>query len=67
MLDVKPHEFLRYGLGCLEMLASLGDYCAKETRERIRIMVCSISQLCFNMVLFHMINAQFLGLLNLTC
>ncbi|RZC08742.1 Diacylglycerol kinase 3 [Glycine soja] len=39
MLDVKPHEFLRYGLGCLEMLASLGDYCAKETRERIRIMV----------------------------
>lgn len=41
LLDVKPHEFLQYGLGCLEMLAGLGDSCAKETRERIRIMVCS--------------------------
>ncbi|RDY03428.1 Diacylglycerol kinase 7, partial [Mucuna pruriens] len=39
VLDVKPHEFIRYGLGCLEMLADLGDYCAKETRERMRIMV----------------------------
>lgn len=38
--DVKPHEFVRYGLSCLEMLASLGDSCAKETRERIRVMVC---------------------------
>ncbi|KOM28406.1 hypothetical protein LR48_Vigan541s002900 [Vigna angularis] len=37
--DVKPHEFVRYGLSCLEMLASLGDSCAKETRERIRVMV----------------------------
>ncbi|CAJ1944957.1 unnamed protein product, partial [Sphenostylis stenocarpa] len=37
--DVKPHEFVRYGLGCLEMLAGLGDSCAKETRERIRVMV----------------------------
>ncbi|KHN43079.1 Diacylglycerol kinase 3 [Glycine soja] len=39
MLDVKPHEFLQYGLGCLEMLTGLGDSCAKETRKRIRIMV----------------------------
>ena len=39
--DVKPHEFVRYGLSCLEMLAGLGDSCAKETRERIRVMVCS--------------------------
>ncbi|XP_020203289.1 diacylglycerol kinase 7-like [Cajanus cajan] len=39
MLDVKPHEFIQFGLGCLEMLAGLGDSCAKETRERIRIVV----------------------------
>ncbi|KAE9601684.1 putative diacylglycerol kinase (ATP) [Lupinus albus] len=37
--DVKPHEFVRYGLGCLEMLAGLGDSCAKETREKLRVMV----------------------------
>ncbi|KAK7354379.1 hypothetical protein VNO80_19840 [Phaseolus coccineus] len=39
MLDVKPHEFIRYGLGCLEMLANRGDCCALETRDRMRIMV----------------------------
>lgn len=38
--DVRPHVFVKYGLGCLEMLAGLGDSCAKETRNRIRIMVC---------------------------
>ncbi|KAK7291904.1 hypothetical protein RIF29_07446 [Crotalaria pallida] len=37
--DVKPHEFVRYGLSCLEMLAGLGDSCAKETREKLRVMV----------------------------
>ncbi|XP_027367269.1 diacylglycerol kinase 4-like [Abrus precatorius] len=37
--DVKPVEFIRYGLGCLEMLSCFGDSCAKETRERIRIVV----------------------------
>ncbi|KAF7806604.1 diacylglycerol kinase 7 [Senna tora] len=37
--DVKPHEFIEYGLGCLEMLISLGDPHAKEARERMRIMV----------------------------
>ncbi|KAL2338592.1 hypothetical protein Fmac_013038 [Flemingia macrophylla] len=37
--DVKPPEFVRYGLSCLEMLAGLGDSCAKETRERIRVLV----------------------------
>lgn len=41
VIDVKPREFLQYGLGCLEALAASGDTCAKETRERIRIMVCS--------------------------
>jgi len=38
--DVKPHEFVLYGLACLEMLAGLGDSCAKETREKLRVMVC---------------------------
>ncbi|KAK9275424.1 hypothetical protein L1049_022688 [Liquidambar formosana] len=37
--DVKPHEFVQYGLGCLEKLAALGDRCAKETREKMRVMV----------------------------
>ncbi|KAL7228029.1 hypothetical protein ACSBR1_022827 [Camellia fascicularis] len=36
---VKPHEFLQYGLGCLEMLADIGDSCAKETREKLRVVV----------------------------
>uniref|UniRef100_A0A0C9QX78 Diacylglycerol kinase n=1 Tax=Wollemia nobilis TaxID=56998 RepID=A0A0C9QX78_9CONI len=36
---VKPQDFLQHGLGCLEKLASLGDHCAQETRDRIRIMV----------------------------
>ncbi|XP_041019050.1 diacylglycerol kinase 4-like isoform X1 [Juglans microcarpa x Juglans regia] len=39
LADVKPHEFVRYGLKCLEMLADLGDSCAKETREKMRVMV----------------------------
>ncbi|KAK4257629.1 hypothetical protein QN277_007192 [Acacia crassicarpa] len=39
LTDVKPDEFLEHGLGCLEVLASLGDSCAKEVRERMRIMV----------------------------
>nr|XP_043620909.1 diacylglycerol kinase 4-like [Erigeron canadensis] len=39
LLTVKPHEFIEYGLGCLEKFASLGDVCAKETRERLRIVV----------------------------
>ncbi|KAK4481639.1 hypothetical protein RD792_012545 [Penstemon davidsonii] len=36
---VKPHEFVQYGLGCLEKFASLGDNCAKETRLKLRIVV----------------------------
>ncbi|CAK9139087.1 unnamed protein product [Ilex paraguariensis] len=36
---VKPHEFVEYGLGCLEKFASLGDSCAKETREKLRVVV----------------------------
>ncbi|KAK4344445.1 hypothetical protein RND71_037539 [Anisodus tanguticus] len=34
---VKPHEFVQYGLSCLEKFAVLGDSCAKVTRERIRV------------------------------
>ncbi|XP_047323446.1 diacylglycerol kinase 7-like [Impatiens glandulifera] len=37
--SVKPHEFVEYGLGCLEKMADLGDSCAKETREKLRIVV----------------------------
>ncbi|XP_058067873.1 diacylglycerol kinase 4-like isoform X2 [Magnolia sinica] len=36
---VKPPDFVQYGLACLEKLALLGDQCAKETREKLRIMV----------------------------
>ncbi|KAJ9557886.1 hypothetical protein OSB04_012500 [Centaurea solstitialis] len=36
---VKPHEFVEYGLRCLETFADLGDSCAKEIRERLRIVV----------------------------
>ncbi|XP_022730720.1 diacylglycerol kinase 4-like isoform X2 [Durio zibethinus] len=37
--DVKPHEFVRYGLACLEKWANNGDFCAKEIRENIRVVV----------------------------
>ncbi|XVF47759.1 hypothetical protein PTKIN_Ptkin03bG0136400 [Pterospermum kingtungense] len=37
--DVKPHEFVRYGLACLEKWANNGDLCAKETRQKIRVVV----------------------------
>lgn len=37
---MNPREFVDYGLVCLEKLADLGDYCAKDTRDKLRIMVC---------------------------
>ncbi|KAK3221548.1 hypothetical protein Dsin_008573 [Dipteronia sinensis] len=37
--DVKPNEFVEYGLGSLEKLGELGDLCAKETREKLRVVV----------------------------
>ncbi|CAN1167310.1 Diacylglycerol kinase 3 [Linum perenne] len=37
--EVKPREFVRYGLMCIEKMAILGDLCAKECREKMRIMV----------------------------
>ncbi|KAL9258161.1 Diacylglycerol kinase 7-like protein [Drosera capensis] len=33
--DVKPDEFVKYGLGSLEHLAAKGDRCSKEAREKI--------------------------------
>lgn len=36
---VKPPDFVQYGLACLEKMATLGDQCAKETREKLRVMV----------------------------
>ncbi|KAL9267043.1 Diacylglycerol kinase 7-like protein, partial [Drosera capensis] len=37
--DVKPNDFVQYGLGSLEHLVSRGDYCAKDAREKIRVVV----------------------------
>ncbi|XP_011018132.1 PREDICTED: diacylglycerol kinase 3-like isoform X2 [Populus euphratica] len=37
--EVRPNEFVAYGLGCLEKLAGLGDFCAKDTRDKLRILV----------------------------
>ncbi|XP_052181607.1 diacylglycerol kinase 7-like isoform X3 [Diospyros lotus] len=35
---VEPDQFVEYGLRCLEKLA-LGDLCAKQTREKLRVVV----------------------------
>jgi diacylglycerol kinase (ATP) len=45
LLEVSPNDFVRYGLKCLEMLAALGDSCARETREKMRVVVCSLVNL----------------------
>ncbi|KAL8152162.1 hypothetical protein V2J09_009922 [Rumex salicifolius] len=37
--NVKPEEFVQYGLGCLDQLANNGDGCARDTRDKLRIMV----------------------------
>lgn len=37
--NVRPHEFVQYGLGCLERMAARGDICAKGTREKLRVAV----------------------------
>lgn len=37
--QVKPHEFVQYGLACLEKFADVGDECAKEVREKLRVVV----------------------------
>ncbi|XP_074273684.1 diacylglycerol kinase 7-like [Silene latifolia] len=36
--DVKPNEFIHFGLGCLEQLSVL-DPVAKQTREKLRVVV----------------------------
>ena len=45
LTEVKPNEFVRYGLACLEKVAGEGDECAKECRARLRIMV-SVHNIC---------------------
>lgn len=50
LLDVKPNDFVRYGLKCLEMLAALGDSCARETREKMRVVVCSLGQITMKLI-----------------
>ncbi|KAJ8422769.1 hypothetical protein Cgig2_003762 [Carnegiea gigantea] len=37
--DIKPNEFVNYGLACLEQLARVGDSRARETREKLRVVV----------------------------
>ncbi|KAH7862035.1 hypothetical protein Vadar_033930 [Vaccinium darrowii] len=37
--SVRPHVFVQYGLVCLEKMAELGDSCAKETCEKLRVVV----------------------------
>lgn len=37
--SVKPEDFFQHGLRCLEELASFGDLCAQEIRNRIRVLV----------------------------
>ncbi|GMI97556.1 diacylglycerol kinase 4 [Hibiscus trionum] len=37
--EMSPNDFVRYGLGCLEKHANNGDVCAKEIREKIRVVV----------------------------
>ena len=40
--SIPPKDFLLYGLGTLEKLAENGDECARQTRNRLRIIVSSI-------------------------
>lgn len=37
---IQPPDFVAYGLACLEQMAAQGDACAKDTREKLRIVVC---------------------------
>ncbi|KAL8129699.1 hypothetical protein V2J09_018854 [Rumex salicifolius] len=37
--DVKPQEFVQFGLACLEQLAANGDSCARDIRVKLRIVV----------------------------
>lgn len=36
----KPSDFVQFGLACLDRMADLGDDCAKDPRENMRVMVC---------------------------
>lgn len=52
---VKPHEFVQYGLTCLDNFANSGDSCAKETREKLRVVVCFFADfiVLLNTIPFH--------------
>lgn len=50
--SVKPNDFVEYGLGCLENFARLGDYCAKETREKLRVVVCIVPKKTLMLMLY---------------
>ncbi|XP_039027436.1 diacylglycerol kinase 4-like [Hibiscus syriacus] len=39
LLEIAPNDFVRYGLGCLEKHANNEDVCAKQIREKIRVVV----------------------------
>ncbi|KAG2310803.1 hypothetical protein Bca4012_025313 [Brassica carinata] len=39
LTEMKPNKLIRYGLGCLEVLAAHGDQCAEEIRENMRVVV----------------------------
>ncbi|XP_051140563.1 diacylglycerol kinase 4-like [Andrographis paniculata] len=39
LAEVKPHEFVQYGLGFLEKYAAFGDNCARAIREKLRVVV----------------------------
>ncbi|KAI0497009.1 hypothetical protein KFK09_023337 [Dendrobium nobile] len=39
LAEMKPSDFVQYGLACLEKLADLGYYCARSTRDNMRVMV----------------------------
>lgn len=39
LTEVKPSEFVEYGLACLEKYASIGDNCARVIRDKLRVVV----------------------------
>ncbi|PKU69105.1 Diacylglycerol kinase 7 [Dendrobium catenatum] len=40
LAEMKPSDFVQYGLACLEKLADLGHHCARSTRDNMRVMNC---------------------------
>ncbi len=40
LASTKPTNVIRYGIGCLDKLATSGDECARLIRSNLRIIVC---------------------------